>query len=653
MSEKVTAYDISYLQENPYENITERLLLDHADKVEPRHSPSLSFIDRIKTFFNYVDTVSEHDTFLAKKENAVTYKEWLEASEKLDELENNILWKNTPESDLYDYKLLQDQLDEMRNAKANKDYELILYLIRSFWKRDFAGINNDKLYSVCHVGTKKLISDYNTECVECLETLVSSECDLDDQYILDVLTESKRKYGRTAITMSGGGTFGMMGIGVFATLLEHELCPKIVAGSSGGSIVCSIVCSKTPDELKSILSNIFESSFKVFQMDNGTDSMYTYLSRLLKYGVWFESTNLQETMKGFLGNMTFKEAFNKTGRILNVTVSSATVHDQPTLLNHLTAPNVLIWSAVCASCSLPVVFASSTIFEKNMETGEIHEWSNPSLRFVDGSINSDLPIQRLSEMFNVNHTIACQVNPHISPWVKHFSGEIGTGWKKAFHSFSNFISLEISHYCDIFTELGVFVNLSTKIKQLLVQSYTGDITILPEIHFGEQPKILINPTPDFLWQVILRGARATWSKLATIRDQYAVEFALDKHISILKSRVFFKRRKSGRNNSLYITNHEFIPNEENLSPFSSRTNISGLKKKSRPEHKTVLKYEHSFESLHYYPKKEARARKKHSRSFSYTQLRRRESFTENATKRDIASSGAAARFELHHNSDRG
>ena len=34
---------------------------------------------------------------------------------------------------------------------------------------------------------------------------------------------------------------------------------------------------------------------------------------------------------------------------------------------------------------------------------------------ISGSIQSDLPGQRLAELFNVNHFIVSQVNPHINP----------------------------------------------------------------------------------------------------------------------------------------------------------------------------------------------------------------------------------------------
>lgn len=45
------------------------------------------------------------------------------------------------------------------------------------------------------------------------------------------------------------------------------------------------------------------------------------------------------------GSITFREAFERTGRVLNVTVVPFGGHGPPKLLNHLTAPNVIIWSA--------------------------------------------------------------------------------------------------------------------------------------------------------------------------------------------------------------------------------------------------------------------------------------------------------------------
>lgn len=574
MSEKVTVNDIPYPHGNPFESITKNLLLDNLAKINydyiqnkyNKKSPFVKVKEYVASYFSQPDSeTGELNRLYEDQENAIVYEDWLSISLMLDKSEGNDAWKETEESSLYDYRAVREQLDKLRKLKLERKYEEILYIIRTEWRRDFANINNERLYKKCHVGTKSLIREYIDECVSILKLLVSDECFLDDDFMLDILMESKRNYGRTAITMSGGGSFGLIGIGVFSTLLENELFPKIISGSSAGSIVSSIMCSKTSDELKHILRSLFDRNFQVFDLDSDNDSFYTHLSRLLKHGVWFDSKNLQATMKEFLGNMTFREAFNKTGSILNITVSSVSVHDQPTLLNYLTAPNVLIWSAVCASCSLPVVFASSTIYEKNLETGEIEEWSNPSLKFVDGSLKSDLPISRLSEMFNVNHTIACQVNPHISPLVKLSSEcedliSTSSSWslKMLSYNLSNILTMEVVHYCDLLIELGILSNFATKIRQLFTQSYTGDITILPELKLDEQKLLLSNPTPTFLWECILKGSRATWPSLSFIKDQNAVEFTMDKCIAVLKSRVVFEKRFSS-STALSIKKFEVTP----------------------------------------------------------------------------------------------
>jgi TAG lipase/lysophosphatidylethanolamine acyltransferase len=47
--------------------------------------------------------------------------------------------------------------------------------------------------------------------------------------------------------------------------------------------------------------------------------------------------------------MTFEEAYRKTGRILCITLSSTTKRAPPIMVNYITAPNVVISSAVVAS----------------------------------------------------------------------------------------------------------------------------------------------------------------------------------------------------------------------------------------------------------------------------------------------------------------
>lgn len=39
-------------------------------------------------------------------------------------------------------------------------------------------------------------------------------------------------------------------------------------------------------------------------------------------------------------------------------------------------------------------------------------------RWRDGSLESDLPMMQLKELFNVNHFIVSQANPHITPFLR-------------------------------------------------------------------------------------------------------------------------------------------------------------------------------------------------------------------------------------------
>lgn len=51
--------------------------------------------------------------------------------------------------------------------------------------------------------------------------------------------------GRTALMLSGGAIMGMYHIGVVQALIEADLMPKIIAGSSAGSIIASIIATHT------------------------------------------------------------------------------------------------------------------------------------------------------------------------------------------------------------------------------------------------------------------------------------------------------------------------------------------------------------------------------------------------------------------------
>lgn len=118
---------------------------------------------------------------------------------------------------------------------------------------------------------------------------------------------------------------------------------------------------------------------------------------------------LQNVIKENIGDLTFKEAFKRTNRVLNITVASTTEFEVPRLLNYLTSPNVVLWSAASASCALSGLYEPVELMAKD-ENGVIHPYHPSLLKWSDGSVAYDLPMSRLSELFNVNHFIVSQGN---------------------------------------------------------------------------------------------------------------------------------------------------------------------------------------------------------------------------------------------------
>lgn len=62
-----------------------------------------------------------------------------------------------------------------------------------------------------------------------------------------------------------------------------------------------------------------------------------------------------------------------------------------------------------ASASLPGVFEANRLMVKDADGFERYESTGGmGMHFQDGSMEADLPMQQLSEMFNINHFIISQ-----------------------------------------------------------------------------------------------------------------------------------------------------------------------------------------------------------------------------------------------------
>lgn len=515
---------------------------------------------------------------LEDQENALSYFDWLKASSELDYLLGNQEWKDRDECPAYDYEYVRLRLDELRHARTKGDTQRLLYLVRTTWSRNLGNLGDVKLYHNSFTGTKRLIEDYILECELALNALLAAGPEaLPDQELLTQLLNTRKSFGRTALLLSGGGCLGLLHTGVLQALSDTSLLPHVISGSSAGSIMAAGLCIHKDEEHEEFIAELMEKDFDIFEETGNEDTVLDRVSRMLKHGSLLDNRYMQDTMRGLFGDMTFLEAYNRTRRILNVTVSSAGIYEMPRLLNYLTAPNVLIWSAVCASCSVPLIFNSYSLLEKDPKTGAIQTWNASPLQFIDGSVYADVPIARLSEMFNVNHFIVSQVNPHVAPFLKLTEDkanpdsvdEIYT--LKLWHNLKTLVTDEVMHQLQVLYEFGIFKNLCSKAGGILSQRYKGDITILPQVYLSELPGILTNPTAEYMKDTNKRGAQATYRKISLIRNHCAIELALDRAIHELKARMIpSKLTISGRTSPQGTFKHS-----------QSSVQISALKPPSR------------------------------------------------------------------------
>ncbi|CZT10893.1 probable TGL4 Triacylglycerol lipase involved in TAG mobilization [Rhynchosporium agropyri] len=486
-----------------------------------------------------------------RMKNAETMEQWKVAAKELDVLDDNEAWKADSTSADFDAGLIESRLKQLDEARINCDVKAMLHLVRTALARDLGGMGNIKLYKHSHIGTKDLIERYIDSTLDTIRSLVEKSKialpdGLETKDILEEVVHARQAFGRSALLLSGGATFGMNHVGVLKALFEAKLLPRIISGASAGSIVCAVLCTRIDEEIPEVLKAFPHGDLAVFEEDGNEDGILERVRRLLTQGAWIDIKHLMRVMQELLGDLTFQEAYNRTRRILNICVSSASVYELPRLLNYVTSPNVMIWSAVAASCSVPVLFSAAQLLVKNPITGENSPWNPTPQKWIDGSVDNDLPMTRLAEMFNVNHFIVSQVNPHVVPFLvkddisitKNANSEddAGPGWV---YTLTNLAKDEALHRMQVLAELGIFPNLVSKARSVLSQKYSGDITILPEIEYKDFPRMLKNPTAEFMVQACLCGERATWPKLSRIRNHCAIELELDAAVQKLRARVVF------------------------------------------------------------------------------------------------------------------
>lgn len=450
---------------------------------------------------------------------AESYTAWLELAAAYDEIIGADSWRKKAESKLYDSVSIGLRLKRLRLLRKQRDDQGLLFALNEGIHGNMAGMGQAKLYQRARCGTKLLIEDYIREICDALDYLSPpglKSIPWADR--VEFFQRASHCYGRSALMLSGGGTLGYFHFGVLKALIEQGLCPAVISGASAGAFVAAVVGTRTDDEYLQLFDDDYLARSLTANRENikiGFGNSDKVDMRLIK-----------REMARMIPDMTFLEAFEKTGRSINITISPAEPRQTSRLLNHIASPNVTVRSAVLASSALPGVFPAVQLEARNVK-GKVQPYL-PSRRWIDGSFSQDLPAKRLARMYGVNHFIVSQVmpglgrEPSLRPGIRKIASDASIAATKEVVRGS--LGL-IQRYITVGPKMGVALNA---FNALIDQSYTADINIFPGYGMDSLKSLLKMLSLEEMIELIKAGERSTWPKIPAIGTTTGIGRTLDR-----------------------------------------------------------------------------------------------------------------------------
>ncbi|CAI6243844.1 unnamed protein product [Periconia digitata] len=512
--------------------------------------------------YNWWIKKSPRDALLENLGAANLFEEWEAAAFQLDEILGYDLWRQNPTSKYYDYRLIYERLQAIIEAREEDDILGLVSLLRSGLVRNLGNITAPRLYNRAYAGTKLLIEDYITQVALAIDHVtrypVSNSAGLTNQTKLDVMHDTRQAFGRSVLVLQGGAIFGLCHLGVVKALHLRGLLPRIIAGTATGALIAALVGVHTEDELLEFLkgSSINLTAFakqstagkEADRPSSWWQTLVRRIKRFIREGYFLDVGVLEQVVRANVEDLTFQEAYLKTKRVLNITVSTTGRGGVPNVLNYLTAPNVLIWSAALASnASASTLYHPVTLLCKDdrdnivpwspASEATFHPWTHAS--YAD---SRDSPLHRIAELFNVNHFIVSQARPYLAPFLRSdlHHPHPSSSTTSSFSSFSlpllRLIVMEIQHRLHQLNELRL---LPPSIRRFLLDESVPagtSLTLVPELTGGDFFKLLENPTKEALDNWILRGERSVWPAVGALKVRCAVEVELDRGYQLVRRR---------------------------------------------------------------------------------------------------------------------
>ncbi|KAJ9233037.1 hypothetical protein DTO207G8_9105 [Paecilomyces variotii] len=497
----------------------------------------------------YVHLYEHFVTWTGKRERlrralhaTANYEDWLKEARALDAYLDNENWKKQDEYAYYDHltinkvvaqlkRIRKEALLEAQNGRSSASevpaIEELRALLEACVKNNFCGVENPRLYSETYSGTKDLVQEYMDEVEASLE-LLSDSRQLSQEEKYRHFRHLDLNFGRTALCLSGGATFAYYHFGVVRALLDNDVLPEIITGTSGGALVAALVATRTDEELKQLLVPALAHRIRACH-----DGFTTWIRRWWRTGARFDTLDWARQCSWFCrGSTTFREAYERTGRILNVSCVPSDPHSPTILANHITSPDCVIWSAVIASAAVPGILNPVVLMMKKRD-GSLAPYSFGH-KWKDGSLRTDIPVKALNLHFNVNFTIVSQVNPHINLFFFSSRGTVGRpvthrkgrGWRGGFlgSAAEQYIKLDLNKWLKVLRHLELLPRpMGQDWSEIWLQRFSGTVTIWPKVIASDFINILSDPSTQRLARMIHVGQQSTFPKIQFIKNRVKIE----------------------------------------------------------------------------------------------------------------------------------
>lgn len=458
-------------------------------------------------------------------DTATSYQHWHDLAQRHDKASGAQEWRGQEETTLFDWVEIKSRHEKLQRCLADGAHRELLYALNEGVHGNMGGMGRAMLYGRAMCGTKQLIDEYVDTICAALETIFNCPASvIAFTEKLDFFRRASHCYGRSALLLSGGAGLIYFHHGAVQELIDHDLLPNVISGASAGSIVAAQLGTRTDAELK---AGYFAS--KRYEEVTRTPLMDVFLGKVSEADARIsKEKTLDEVIPR---DMTFQDAFEHTGRYINVSISAAEKHQSSRLMNAITSPNVYIRSAVSASSSIPGLIPAERLYARGFD-GKPRPYL-ATRRWVDGSVSGDLPAKRLSRIYGVNHFIVSLINPLVVPFVDDTTVRQRKGFRSTLSvSGIKLIEETLAVAEKYFSRAGQTGNRIAAqlayLMRMLEQDYLGDINILLEKRDFKWRHTVFDFRPGEIEALIRAGRRTAWPRIARIRNAAKISKTLDR-----------------------------------------------------------------------------------------------------------------------------